>query len=206
MAAMAHQTAELYSRECALPSCRLQETHDIVPAMIRITVILPLCLALLSAGCATYSKEECSSGDWEKIGQRDGEDGRSPDKFDLHVKACKLDRSAASRAAYMAGREKGLANYCTGARGYREGVLGQQYLGACPSTLEPQFQKGYKLGRKIYTAESRQSDLADAIRAAPSAEQKQRLEAENAKLRKDIEALRAQGDTLILAARKKRGN
>jgi len=165
-----------------------------------------LALAIIPAGCATYSKEECSSGDWDKIGRQDGADGRSPDKFDLHVKACKLDGSGDNRNAYMAGREKGLASYCTDARGYREGALGQQYLGTCPPALEPQFKKGYTLGRKIYAAESRQSDLSDAIRAASDPAQQARLEAENAKLKKDIEALRAQGDALILAARKKGKN
>lgn len=174
--------------------------------MTRKLIFLILCSALALSGCATYSRDECESGNWAAIGEQDGRDGRAPDKFDLHVKACKLDRSESSRTAYMAGRSKGLTSYCTPARGYREGSLGQQYLNSCPAALEPQFLKGYQLGRRIYQAESQQSDLADAIRAASGAGEKQRLEAENAKLKAEIERLRADGDALVLASRRKNKN
>lgn len=171
--------------------------------MKRIFQALILCPLLAAAGCATYSKEECSSGNWSAIGEQDGRDGRTPDKFDLHVKACKLDRSAASRTLYLEGREKGLQSYCTDIRGYREGSLGQQYLNTCPQALESQFLKGYSLGRKIYQVESRQSDVADALRAASNPQEEQRLEAENARLKSEIEKLRAEGDALVLASRRK---
>ncbi len=183
--------------------CSPSHAHAIVAPMIRPLPILLLFLATVTSGCATYTREECSSGNWEKIGQQDGSDGRSPDRFDLHVKACGLDRSDASRATYMAGRDKGLAAYCTDARGYREGALGQKYLGVCPAALEPQFVTGFNLGQRIYQAESRQSDVADALRAASTAQEKQKLAAENERLKLEIEKLRAQGDALVNASRKK---
>lgn len=164
-----------------------------------------LCLVAVLSGCATYSREECSSGNWDKIGNRDGQDGLSADKFTQHVKACGLDRSEESQAAYMAGRAKGLTSFCTQTRGYREGALGQSYQGTCPANLEPQFQAGYRVGQRIYQAESRQSDIADAVRAASTPQEKQRLMAEEAKIKRELEALRAQGDAFVRAARKKSG-
>lgn len=173
--------------------------------MLKLTPVFVLCLVTALGSCATYSREECDSGDLNKIGMKDGEDGRSPDKFTQHVKACKLDRSEASRAAYLAGRAKGLESFCTSARGYREGALGQTYLGTCPASLEAQFQTGYKLGRRMNQAESRQSDIADALRAASTPQEMQRLAAEDAKVKQEILALRTQGDDLVQGSRKKTG-
>lgn len=171
--------------------------------MKKILPVLLLCVTTGLTGCATYSREECSSGDWNKIGQRDGEDGRPADKFSQHVKACGLDRSEASRAAYMAGRATGLASFCTPARGYREGALGQPDPGTCPANLEAQFQSGYRLGRRIYEAESRQSDIADALRAASTPQEMQRLAAEETKIKQELATLRSLGDAFVRNARKK---
>lgn len=169
----------------------------------KIVPVLLLCAATALTGCATYSREECSSGDWNKIGQRDGEDGQPADKFLQHVKACKLDRSEASRTAYLAGRTKGLATFCSPARGYREGALGQPDPGTCPAELTAQFQSGYRLGRRIYEAESRQSDIADALRAASTPQEMQRLAEEEEKVKQELTTLRTLGDTFVRNARKK---
>lgn len=171
--------------------------------MTRMKPLILLCLAATLSGCATYSREECDSGNWDRIGIKDGEDGRLPDKFKQHAKACKLERSEANQSIYLAGRAKGLASYCTSARGYREGALGQTYLGTCPANLEAEFQKGYKTGKRMQEAESRQSDIADALRAASTPQEMQRLAAEDAKIKQEIQTLRAQGDELVRNSRKK---
>jgi len=171
--------------------------------MLKLTPAILLCLVMALSGCATYSREECDSGNWDKIGVQDGRDGQSPEKFTQHVKACKLDRSETSRATYMAGRTKGLASFCTSARGYREGALGQRYLGTCPASLEPQFQSGYRLGKSMHDAETRQSNIADALRAANTPQEMQRLAAEDAKVKKEIQTLRSQGDDMVNNSRKK---
>jgi hypothetical protein len=171
--------------------------------MLWTTLLFLAGLGLVLSGCTTLSREECESGDWNKIGLQDGRDGRTDDRYLLHAKACSLERSDATRSAYTAGREKGLAIYCTDVRGYREGALGQRYLGVCPKALEPDFLKGFELGRRIYQLEARQSDIADAYRAASTDADKKRLETEDERAKQEIATLRAQGDALVNASRKR---
>lgn len=172
--------------------------------MLRVTVLLLFGLAAAVSGCATFPTEECESGDWRKIGAQDGRDGRLPDRFTQHAKACKLDRSEASREAYMTGREKGLAEYCTTTRGYREGALGQKYLGVCPEGSASDFLKGYSLGRRIYELEARQSKIATALRSADNEATRKRLEAEDTRLKQEIAELRTQADQMVATARKRK--
>jgi hypothetical protein len=121
----------------------------------------------------------------------------------------------------MAGREKGLAIYCTQVRGYREGALGQKYLGACPAQSAGQFLSGYEFGKRIYQTERRSSDVANEIFAVsqklqspklpnaqrePLLQEQSRLQAEDIRLKKVLEQLRSQADTLVAAARKKKKN
>ena len=201
--------------------CREQHHHAIVMPMHRILIILLAGMSIALSGCATLSRDECKSGDWHKIGVQDGNDGRLPERFKQHGKACELDRSEASKAAYTAGREKGLAIYCTQVRGYREGALGQKYLGACPAQSAGQFLSGYEFGKRIYQTERRSSDVANEIFAVsqklqspklPNAErepllqEQSRLQTEDVRLKKELEQLRTQADTLVAAARKKKKN
>lgn len=171
--------------------------------MLRFIAFLFIGLAAAVSGCATFSTEECESGDWHKIGAQDGRDGQLLDRFTHHAKACKLDQSEASREAYMAGREKGLAEYCTDTRGYREGALGQKYLGVCPEGSASRFLKGYSLGRRIYELEARQSEITTALRGADNEATRKRLEAEDARLKQEIAELRAQADQMVATARKR---
>ncbi len=186
--------------------------------MLRTPLIALSILCFSLAGCATLSTDECSTGDWQKIGKLDGNDGRTPDRFTHHAKACKLDRSEASRALYNSGREEGLRSYCTTVRGYREGALGQAYLGVCSGGSSAQFMKGYELGKRIFQTESRSSTTLDSyhsvtqklLRAETEAERTQlrqeqaRLEAENARLKQEIQTLRAQADAMVASARKQK--
>jgi len=172
--------------------------------------------AMLSA-CTTLSREECSSGDWYKIGVQDGTDGRPAERFDRHVKACGREGKASDREQYLTGREKGLISYCTTVRGYREGELGQKYYDVCPQLSVSQFQTGYQLGGRIRQLESRISDVNEAYFAASQGlEQKSlaetergrllleqaRLQAEEARLNEQLKALKAQADALVAASRK----
>ncbi|GBE44227.1 hypothetical protein BMS3Bbin10_02318 [bacterium BMS3Bbin10] len=171
--------------------------------------------AALSA-CTTLSREECSSGDWRKIGVQDGSDGRPAERFNRHVKACGREGTAPDRELYLAGRQKGLATYCTSVRGYREGALGQKYYGVCPPQSEGQFQTGFKLGDSIYRLEAQISDMNDAFFAASQglqnksisdsertrlSQEQTRLQAEEVRLNEELKRLRAQADALVAAAR-----
>lgn len=176
-------------------------------------------LILALSGCATYSTDECSSGDWNKIGLQDGRDGRTENRFTQHGKACSLDRSEESRARYMAGRQKGLAIYCTAVRGYREAALGQKYYGVCPPETARLFTVGYQIGNRIHKLESQISDANDAYFAVSRKLQNntlsegQRLElqreqtqhqGEEARLRAERKQLSDKADSMVRAARSKK--
>jgi len=186
--------------------------------MLRISLTFLASASLALAGCATLSTDECSTGDWQKIGVQDGNDGRTLDRFSRHASACKLDKTETSRNLYISGRQEGLKVYCTTVRGYREGALGQTYNGVCPAGTSAQFLKGYELGKRIHEIEARSSFVLDEyhsvtqklLRAENEAERTQllqkqaQLEAENARLKIEVQTLRNQADTMVASARKKR--
>lgn len=178
------------------------------------TIIVGIALAL--SACTTLTREECSSGDWRKIGLRDGNDGRPAERFDRHVKACGRDGSAPDRELYLSGWHTGLATYCTSVRGYREGALGQKYYDVCPAQSANQFQTGFQLGSRIRQLESRISDVNDAFFTAGQSLQGKNiseseriqltreqvgLQAEEVQLNTALKSLRAQADALVAAAR-----
>lgn len=184
--------------------------------MLRNYTILMIGLSVALSACTTLSREECSSGDWQKIGIQDGSDGRPAERFDRHVKACGRDGTAPDRALYLAGRQKGLATYCTSVRGYREGALGQKYYDVCLPPSDEQFQIGFKLGGRIRGLESQISDVNDAFFAASQglqgkslsdserarlSQEQARLQAEEVRLNVELKDLRDQADALVAAAR-----
>lgn len=184
--------------------------------MLRNCIIIVSGLSLALGACTTLTREECSSGDWRKIGVRDGNDGRPAERFDRHVKACGREGGAPDRELYLSGWQNGLAAYCTSVRGYREGALGQRYYDVCPPQSVEQFQIGYQLGGRIRQLESQISDVNDAFFAAGQGLQgnklseserarltqvQVRLQAEEGRLNTDLKRLRAQADALVAAAR-----
>jgi len=74
--------------------------------------MLALCLLLLN-GCATLSKEQCSQGDWYRIGYQNGAEGRPASIFDKHQKACGEYNIRLDQGQYKAGRKIGLTYHCS---------------------------------------------------------------------------------------------
>ncbi len=186
--------------------------------MLRTYTLLLIGLSVALSACTTISREECSSGDWLKIGIQDGADGRPAERFDRHVKACGREGTPPDRQQYQAGRETGLVTYCTAVRGYREGALGQKYYDVCAPESASQFQIGYQLGGRIRQLESRISDVNEAYFAASQGLGQQSLDeaerarllqeqalqqAEEARLNEQLNLLKAEADALVAAARKK---
>ncbi|WP_296642352.1 DUF2799 domain-containing protein [Roseinatronobacter sp.] len=110
------------------------------------------CLAAIAAflvltGCASLTQEECLTGDWGGIGQRDGAAGRVADtQFARHVKACADAGITPDRAAWQRGYARGLQNYCTPLSGLNEGVEGRRYRNVCPAATESAFLRGFQIG------------------------------------------------------------
>lgn len=121
-------------------------------------------MVLLALGaCATMDREECLTVDWQTVGYEDGVRGYSGDRIGQHRKACAKHGVTPDFAAYQAGRDEGLREFCVPANGFRLGSQGGSYSGLCPSDLEPAFADAYRSGHQLYTLESRLSNVTYSL-------------------------------------------
>lgn len=109
--------------------------------------------ALALGSCATMSAEQCSAGDWSGQGYTDGASGLSMSRLNDHAEACAKHAVTPDAAAYGAGREQGLVQYCRPERGFREGRTGSSYGGVCPAYLEASFVPAYRDGQIVHQVE-----------------------------------------------------
>ncbi|MBM0103251.1 DUF2799 domain-containing protein [Steroidobacter sp. S1-65] len=121
-------------------------------------------MVLLALGaCATMDREECLTVDWRTVGFEDGVRGYAGDRIGQHRKACAKHGVTPDFAAYQAGREAGLREFCVPANGFRLGSQGGSYSGICPADLEPAFADAYRSGQQLYTLESRLSNVTHSL-------------------------------------------
>jgi len=111
-----------------------------------------LVLALLAAagalaGCATdhLSADECRAADWRAKGVEDGRAGWPAAHFARYVEDC-AGAAAPDEAAWSAGREEGLVEFCTPAAAYAAGREGRAYAGVCPDPVDPELLKANQHG------------------------------------------------------------
>jgi len=104
------------------------------------------------AACTTLTATErtaaCRATDWANYGLNDGILGVPAAERDRRFADCADLGVPADLAAYRAGREQGLATYCTLENGYDVGYAGRRYRNVCPPELETAFLQGYEQGRK----------------------------------------------------------
>jgi hypothetical protein len=104
------------------------------------------------AACTTLTAAErtaaCRATDWASYGLNDGILGVSAVQRDRKFADCADLGVPADLDAYRAGREEGLAIYCTLENGYDVGYAGRRYSNVCPPELEAAFLQGYEQGRK----------------------------------------------------------
>jgi outer membrane murein-binding lipoprotein Lpp len=117
--------------------------------MSGVLLVFATALALLLGGCATLDKDECLNADWQSIGYEDGARGYKTSRIANHRKACAKHGIAPDFDLYERGRLRGLEEWCTPRNGYRQGLGGKGYSGACPEQLEPTFLKGYTYGKDV---------------------------------------------------------
>jgi hypothetical protein len=123
--------------------------------MRRILLLLP---ALMIAGCATLSPDQCRHADWRQIGFADGAGGASATRINDHAKACAEVGVRPDLDAYLRGREQGLVNYCRAENGFSIGRGGSAANAAdCPESMKLAFLDHYRRGQQIHFLES---DLA----------------------------------------------
>jgi len=109
-----------------------------------------LLLIGLFSGCASMSKKECLTADWHAVGYSDGTRGVHYNNLVKHRKACNKYEVVPDEAAYHAGWEQGIRNYCTSDRGYQVGAAGQPYRSICPQDAEENFRDGWDKGVRQY--------------------------------------------------------
>lgn len=115
--------------------------------------------------CSSMSAKECSVVDWRSIGYEDGVNGFAGDHIGQYRKACAKHGIGTDFAAYQAGREAGLREYCQPANGFRLGSNGGEYGGVCPAPLERSFLSAFNAGHELYMFEWRASNAANELAA-----------------------------------------
>lgn len=128
-------------------------------------VALALVAGLL-AGCASLSKEACRAGDWRGIGYSDGADGRSEDYVSAHRKACAKVGVTPDYEAWRAGRQAGLATYCTPQRAYSAGLRGDQLNPVCFGFDQRALARANFAGLREYEISRDIEEVEDQIREA----------------------------------------
>lgn len=134
--------------------------------MTRIGLITGV-LALMLAGCATLSEDECLSGDWRGIGFVDGAEGYRPERVGEHREACARFGVTPNLSAWNAGYEEGLDRYCTPQNGVQIGASGGTYRGVCDGPRAARFMPAYQEGAAYWSVKSRlldaEGDLSNAL-------------------------------------------
>lgn len=132
-----------------------------------LTCVSAMLAAALLGGCASgLDKDQCQTADWNTIGYEDGLHGLPADRIGVHRVACAKHQVAPNLAAYTAGRERGIQDYCQPRNGFRVGLSGRSYANVCPETLEPPFVDAYRMGRQIYGARNELRNTQTRLQAA----------------------------------------
>lgn len=116
-----------------------------------------LCLSLLG-GCSTLSENECRNANWTQIGIHDGQFGERTELLQRHREACGKYGLQPDDAAYFAGREQGLVQYCDFNNAFRLGLNGTRYKGTCPNGVDLQFSRYNDAALQIYTLKTQLRD------------------------------------------------
>jgi hypothetical protein len=119
-----------------------------IRSLARIFAALALCATL--SGCASLSKSECLSANWQDIGIRDGANGQPEEYLIQHSTACAKVGVAPDRERWLAGREQGLERFCTPQRAYQIGEYGGGFDAAiCRNFDQERLSDAYNKGRDV---------------------------------------------------------
>ena len=101
-------------------------------------------------GCASLSKNECLSANWEDVGVRDGANGRPEEYLIQHSKACAKVAVVPDRGAWLHGREQGLERFCVPHRAYQLGENGGGFdVVICRNFDQDRLVSAYEKGREV---------------------------------------------------------
>jgi hypothetical protein len=113
--------------------------------------LLGVVLLCSLGGCASLSKDECLSANWEDIGVRDGASGQPEEYLIQHSTACAKVNVVPDRGAWMHGREKGLERFCMPHRMYNIGEYGGGFdVAICRNFDQERLIDAYEKGREVH--------------------------------------------------------
>jgi hypothetical protein len=120
-------------------------------SLVSLTRLVAAFAALASLqGCASLSKSECLSANWEDVGIRDGANGRPEEYLIQHSKACAKVAVVPDRGAWLHGREQGLGRFCVPHRAYQIGESGYGFdAGICRNFDQDRLVSAYEKGREV---------------------------------------------------------
>lgn len=132
---------------------------------MRLPWTIPLVVIATLCGCQSQSvsQSQCLAGDWETIGYRDGADGYRSTQLLEHQNACVKHGIIPDRAAYMAGWERGVREYCVADNGFDVGARGDGHNNICPDDQRDAFLSAYHDGRQLYLARADVANLEQAV-------------------------------------------
>jgi hypothetical protein len=129
---------------------------------------LSILIAVSLQGCATLFQDECETLDWYGIGYQDGLQGQLPRSVAEYHQACAERDVTPELARYTQGRDQGLKQFCRPGNGFRLGLRGAHYNGACLAEAEEAFLPAYEQGKEILASEVQIRRLDEILRVNTS--------------------------------------
>ena len=123
--------------------------------------VIALTSATFISGCETISEESCLNGNWEDIGFRDGERGKSRSRLVDIAKTCGEFGVRPDREAYIRGLELGLKRYCGPSTGFDHGRNGQSPNAECEIGGFPDYLDAYAEGLFVHEIEEERDNLVN---------------------------------------------
>ena len=117
--------------------------------MVAKTILISGICLLFVSGCASMSKSECASANWEARGSLDGQNGSSLSLLSSHAKACGKIGVSPDAELGRKGHANGVRLYCTPRNGLAEGRQNAQYNDVCPTDLEAPFLSSFVDGLEL---------------------------------------------------------
>ncbi|MDF2181450.1 DUF2799 domain-containing protein [Neptuniibacter sp. CAU 1671] len=103
--------------------------------------------AFILSGCASLNQQQCELSDWQKLGEQDGKRGYPATRLETYQSDCAEFFIEPDANAYLAGRQQGLADFCTESSGFEAGWADLPYQNVCQGEAEAAFLRGYLRGR-----------------------------------------------------------
>lgn len=125
-------------------------------------IVSIICLGVL-AGCATLSKAQCQTGDWQSVGELDGRAGHPSTRIAEHNEACSKHSVTVDRSLYNKGYQAGLKHYCTPSNAAKIGLAGRTYNNVCTGENGISFLRIYREANDVYSIDREITALQDEI-------------------------------------------